>query len=152
MSDAKKSESRLSRKNMLQGAAVTAAALVAGAACADEKHKHMHEGKHGKLIASAHHCLMSGETCMDHCMEFFKKGDTKLAKCADSVNEMLAMCTALGRMAAYNSEYLKDVAQVCLKVCETCEKECRKHAKHHAVCKACADSCKECIRECKKVA
>ena len=59
--------------------------------------------------------------------ELFKMGDTSVAECADVAHEMLASCTAMGKLASYDSRHLKDFVRVCIGVCEDCEKACREH-------------------------
>ncbi|MDH5446253.1 MAG: four-helix bundle copper-binding protein [Gammaproteobacteria bacterium] len=152
MSDSIDQKTGLTRREVLLGTgAVLASAGIPNAFAADGHH-HGHQGKHSKLIESALHCMRDGEACLDHCMQFFKKGDTSMAACAESVTELVAMCTALQKMASYDSKHLGKLASVCMKVCKDCEKECNKHAKKHEVCAACARSCKDCIKACKKIA
>ncbi len=86
-------------------------------------------------------CVGTGNACLQHCFAMFGAGDTSLAKCADSVNLMLAICRATGVVAAGDSRYRAQMVQLCSAVCEDCEKECRKHEKEHAICKTCADAC-----------
>lgn len=147
--------SSLSRRELLYMAAgaTASAALTSGVAIAGKEHaghaahaKNEHQG----LIDSALDCVKTGQLCLDHCMELFKQGDTSVADCADSVNELLAMCTALSQMVAYQSRHLKAFATVCVEVCKDCEKECRKH-EEHAQCKDCAESCASCIKELEKI-
>ena len=149
----------INRRELLRGAVALSALTAAGAATAASggHDHHAHHGGHAanpheELIDSALDCVKTGTICQDHCVELIKAGDTSIAECLDSVQEMLAMCTALAKMAAYQSDQLKAVAKICAEVCRRCEKECRKHAEHHAQCKACAESCKRCIEACEKVA
>ena len=140
-------------KNAVVASTVVGATLSAKSSLASEsKHHHHAENKNQTAIDAALHCVKSGQLCMDHCIELFKNGDTSVAKCADTVNEMLAMCTALSQMAAYRSSHLKDFAKVCAAVCEDCKKECEKHSDKHVECKDCADSCGDCIDACKNIA
>ena len=146
----------LTRREMLCLAATTTAAatLASGAtfaASSDHDHAHHSKNENEGLIDSAFDCVKKGQLCMDHCMELFKVGDTSVAECADSVNEMLAMCNALAQMAAYRSSHLSNLAKVCIDVCNDCEKKCREHEEDHSECKACADSCAICAEECEKV-
>ncbi len=143
----------LERRKVLTSAGVVAAAAVVSPALAfgaDEQHEH-HENAQANLVDTALDCIKTGQTCIDHCIELFKSGDTSVAKCADTVQEMLAICTALSQFASYKSKYLPNLAKVCIDVCTDCEEECRKHAEKHAECKACADSCVKCVEECKKL-
>lgn len=141
------------RRNLLKGLALSTAALAASPALAGADHSHHHHmSKMNKaLINIANECAQHGDECVAHCIELFKTGDTSLAKCADTVNEMIVMCRALAKMATYESAQLVAVAKICIDVCQVCADECNKHADTHPNCKACAESCEDCIKECKKI-
>ena len=143
-----------SRRDLLKGLVATSAALATGSVLAGTDHSHHHHNKtdYSALIKIANECAQHGDECIDHCIELFKTGDTSLAKCADTVNEMIVMCTALAKMATYDSKQVKAVAKVCMDVCQVCADECGKHADKHPNCKACEQSCLECIEEIKKLA
>jgi Cys-rich four helix bundle protein (predicted Tat secretion target) len=117
-------------------------------------HGAMDHGAHGgaakfeSLIKSASDCIRTGEICAAHCIA---SGDPQLAACLKSVLTMMPMCDALVRLGALEAPRLKEVAKVCLAICEDCEKECKKHADKHATCKACMDSCTACAKECKAI-
>lgn len=143
----------------------TAAAAVAGAFSASaiaagqhDQHHHDHQHEQGGaprnavLIAATADCLKTGEACLAHCLYLLGNGDKEMAACAQSVNELLASCTALMKLAGQDSRYVPALAKVAGEICANCEKECRKHADHHAECKACAESCAACVKECRKVA
>jgi len=149
-------EVSLSRRNLLAGAAALttlSGMSVLGRANAEEHshqhHQHTIDQGRMRIVEHATDCVMKGETCVAHCLELFKAGDTSVAECADTVHEMLASCTAMAKLAAYDSRHLKDFVRACVGVCEDCEKACREHEKKHAECKACADSCADCIRVCR---
>ena len=146
-------EVRMDRRNFVIGAGVLASAAATGTAFAAEHKSRSHRG-HGRknqaLVDAAMGCISAGQACIDHCLELFKAGDTSVAECAASVQEMLAFCTAFSQFASYDSRHLKNMARICVDVCKDCEKECRKHEKKHAECKDCADACAESVRQCKK--
>jgi Cys-rich four helix bundle protein (predicted Tat secretion target) len=152
MSDNYSNESN-SRRNLLKGLLATAAVVTAAPTLAEGKHSHHHHqmSKINKaLVDIANQCAQHGDECIDHCIELFKSGDTTVAKCAETVNEMIVMCRALAKMGTYQSEHLVAVAKICIDVCQVCADECGKHTKHEQ-CKACEKSCLECIDECKKI-
>jgi len=93
------------------------------------------------FLQAVNGCIGAGQTCLQHCLQMFAGGDTSLAKCAEAVNLMLAMCRATGTFVVSDSRYRAQVIQLCTSVCGDCEHECRKHEKEHAICKACADAC-----------
>lgn len=142
------------RRDLLQGMVALTASLAAGSVLAGAEHVHHAESAAtpNTLVQAALDCVKAGQTCTNHCIGLFKRGDTSTAACMAAVTEMLAMCTALSQMASYNSVYLPALASVCAKVCQNCEQECRKHENKHSACKACAESCAHCITECEKVA
>lgn len=152
MSDNTNSENS-SRRHLLKGLLATAAVAAATPALAKKEHAHHHHNMskiNKALVDIANQCTQHGDECIDHCIELFKSGDTTVAKCAETVNEMIVMCHALAKMGTYQSEQLVAVAKICIDVCEICAEECGKHTEH-AQCKACEESCLECIKECKKI-
>ncbi|CAD5374211.1 conserved exported hypothetical protein [Rubrivivax sp. A210] len=157
----------MQRRHLVQAAAALAAAT-ATAASAQVKPKaeakpaqgmgeHAHHGahhgsgKHAALMRSASHCLMTGEVCLQHCLVLLGEGDKSMAACAKSVNELIAICTALRSLAAQESPLLPRMAKLAMDSCLACEKECRKQDKHKE-CVDCGDACKECADECRKIA
>ena len=151
------------RDLMSAGVAAVAVGAAATAFAQDEHagHDHHHEADGATpaaavpvrqtLIDSAFDCLKAGQLCLDHCLESFVAGTTALALCARSVDQMLAVCGALTKLAAANSPHLPAQATLAAAICDECEKECRKHSQHHATCKACAEACAACAEACRKV-
>jgi Cys-rich four helix bundle protein (predicted Tat secretion target) len=148
------------RELLLAGAGAAVLWMGAGRALAAEHEQHGHEKHyfeakapraHRALTVAANDCVAKGQVCLSHCFETFRLGDTTMAECATAVQEMLSVCTALGNLAAYDSRYLKDMARVCIPVCEGCEKECRIHEQHQPECKDCADACAVVVREARKL-
>lgn len=137
-------------------AAAVAGAISANAMAAEhDHHDHDHGGmamRNAGVIATSSDCIKLGEACLAHCLYLLGSGDTTMVGCAQSVNEMLAICNALLRLASQDSKLLPAMAKVAADACASCEKECRKHEKKHAECKACADACAACLKECKKIA
>lgn len=149
----------MDRRTLLQTATLTALAGLAGTAQATSPpvraHQHHHHGgdsRFGKLASSAGHCISTGETCLARCLVLLGQGDKEMAACGQSVSELLAVCTALQKLALQESNHTAALARMALAVCEECEKECRKHEKKHKQCKDCADACADCTRQCKQLA
>ncbi len=145
------------RRSVLTGASAvlaTAAVVASSQSHAEEMDHSAHHGmkKHQNVTHAAFHCVMMGQACMEHCLVLFQNGDTSVAACARTVQEMIPMCQTLAQLSALDSQHLAALAKVCIAVCTSCEKECRKHAKTHIDCKNCADSCLACIKECEKIA
>ncbi len=142
----------LIKNAMAASVAIGATVSATSAISSEDRHKHHSKNKNQDIIDTALICLKDGQACLDHCFELLKDGDTNIAKCAESVTEMLVMCDGLSKMASYRSPHLKDFAEVCAAVCKDCQKECEKHADKHVECKKCAESCADCIDACKEVA
>ena len=137
------------RREFLAGAALAGLAVpLAGNAAAETKHHH-HGTHHPELTKLALDCVGLGEACVAHCIKVLSTGDNSLADCLTSVNAMLPMCAALARFAASDAKRLKDLARVCIDVCDDCAKECEKHAAEHEECKLCGEACNACIKACK---
>jgi hypothetical protein len=56
----------------------------------------------------------------------------------------------LCRRAGSNEAVLKEMLELCARVCEACAIECEKHDHEH--CKLCAQICRECSDDCLKAA
>lgn len=119
----------------------------------DHSHMHAAAAVNAALQKTALACIEAGQLCLNHCLSSFAAGDLSMAGCARSVDQMLAVCAALAKLASTGSPLLAAMAKaVALPMCLECEQECRKHADRHAECKACADACKACAEECRKLA
>lgn len=147
----------MQRREVLKTVAgAVAVAMVAPAMAATEGHEHHHDHGGGKpfsgVIDSSSDCLKTGEACLAHCLVLLGQGDKEMVGCAQSVNELLATCTALMKLAAQGSSFTPAMARMAADVCVSCENECRKHANQHAECKACADACADCSKACTAIA
>ena len=89
---------------------------------------------------------------MQHCLDALAKGDKSLGECAQMVNQMLAVCRAVGPIVDANGRFVRPMAQLCAEVCADCEQACRKHAQHHAICAQCADACAATVKAAKPLA
>ena len=147
----------MNRRELLLGGMALAGAAVVGNAQAAE-HDHMMHGHHhgapanASLAIAASDCVQKGEVCLSHCLELLGQGDKDMASCAQSVNQVLALCGALQQLANQNSKQLPKLAAIAMDACKQCEDECKKHADKHESCKACGESCAACAKECKKLA
>ncbi len=144
----------MNRRELLLGAASLVAAAATSNAFATDEHEHHHHMDAGNqaLTTAIADCIQRGQVCLNHCIELMGMGEKEMADCAKSVNQMLAICTALQQVANQSSKYLPPLAKVAMDACRDCEDTCKKHAEKHEVCKACMDSCNTCAKECKKVA
>lgn len=152
------------RALLLGGLAMAGTALAGRAIAAEHQHDmsgmagmghdmgaHHHDAPYAALALAASDCLQKGQACLSHCLVLLGEGDKAMAACAQSVNQMLALCAAVQQLANQNSKQLSRVAAIAMDACQQCEDECKKHADKHAVCKACGESCAACYKECKKL-
>lgn len=140
------------REWLISGVALAGAAMV-GSVQAVESHVHHHTvAANTGLLAAASDCVQKGQLCLSHCLTLLGQGDKEMATCAQSVNQMLAVCGALQQLASQASPFLTRQAKIAMDVCKQCEDACEKHADMHAECKACMESCATCYKECRKVA
>jgi Cys-rich four helix bundle protein (predicted Tat secretion target) len=143
--------SAISRRALLAGTAALAVGVSTSGAMAADLDAHSGDRTdRGSLVRAAGDCGIVGELCQAHCQQMLASGDTRLAACSASVNEMMASCSALMQLAASDSQYLPAMAKLCSEILEDCKAICEKHSKHD-VCKACAEACGACLEECKKV-
>lgn len=143
----------MDRRDLLKSAGMLAMAGVAVQAMAGEHdHHHMAAAQPSSLVESLATCLQKGEACLAHCLVLLGEGNKEMAACAQSVNQMLAVCTALQKLVIQQSAYAPALAKVAMDICLDCEKECRKHEKKHETCKACAEACAACAKDCKAIA
>lgn len=145
------------RRNLLKGIGLTTAALGTGLAFKANAEMVDHSMMHHdipidpsleELMDYQLECIKMGEICNQHCMHMFQMGDTTLADCSISVQELVAACNVVLKLASFNSSHLNDFIRASIKVCETCEEECKKHAEKHIQCKDCAEACRDCIDFC----
>jgi Cys-rich four helix bundle protein (predicted Tat secretion target) len=144
----------MERRELLKAVGMVSAVAMVNTGHADaDPHEHHHAGPgNAALVDAAFGCVKAGDACLDHCLQVLSTGDKSMSECARSVSELVAVCGALGKLAAANSALLPKYAAVVRMSCDNCEKECRKHEDKHATCKACADACAACSRECAKLA
>lgn len=115
-------------------------------------HAHHHVHGNPELLEAAHACMAKGDACIAHCIMMLSSGDTSMADCAKTVQDMRATMVGLAALAASGNPRLPALARIALDLCKECEAACRKHADTHAVCRECADACARCVAACQKIA
>lgn len=149
----------MDRRELLKVASSAALGVIASNVMANEHEHHHDSGQHShhanpnqSLLDTTGTCIQRGEVCVNHCLMLLADGEKEMAACARSVHEMLAICTALQKLASYESKQLSAMAKLAMNTCQACEDECRKHEKKHAACHDCAEACAACYKECKAIA
>ena len=111
-------------------------------------------GSIDEVVKAAQHCLGTGIACLRHCQEMLAKGETSMADCEATTENMLAACEAMVKIGGYRSAAEKDMkamARACAAFCRACVETCAKH-KQHAPCAACLESCAACAKACEAYA
>lgn len=96
-------------------------------------HEHMH-----LLMNCFSACCACAKMCID---EGHKKSAILCNECAD-------VCSLAIKFHSSDSEFNKQVLQLCAQVCKRCGEECSKMEAAH--CKQCSVLCFECAEACKK--
>lgn len=99
------------------------------------------EGALATWSEAARECLAAGDRCMWHCITLLGQGNTSMQDCAQKCHQMLAICRAVGPIAAMDSPHAGALAALCRDVCSECAAACRPHAGHHPVCRDCMQAC-----------
>jgi len=142
----------MNRREILVGAGAVLAAAAAHAqqkkAPPPAKPADPHAGHHGgasPLVDAAADCVKKGRVCLSHCLTLLGSGDTSVAGCAKSVNDMVALAEALVAVGGAGSKHTAALAKLTADVSRECEAECKKHADKHEVCKACMECCQRLV-------
>lgn len=141
----------MNRRQMLHGAGAIALAGITAQAIAANPATAPAAATSSGLAQSTGDCVRTGQACLAHCIDMLGQGDTDMAECARSVNQLIALCAALQSLATQDSAYTAKLAKVTMQACSECKKECDKFLQH-TVCKACADACADCYRHCEQIA
>lgn len=96
-----------------------------------------------QLLEAATECVRAGELCLSHCLQMFATGHTDMAACAQSVRDMIPVCSATATLAAASSQHLHAMAGVCAQVCASCIAACKPHQN--------APSCAGCLEACERM-
>ena len=103
------------------------------------------------VAEAAHACVAIADDCLRHCHQRLSSGDTTMAECHGTVLNMIAVCTAMTKLATYRTAsmaHAKSLAAACRELCLECANACKVHAGHHAECKACMQHCEKCAEAC----
>lgn len=60
-------------------------------------------------------------------------------------------CWTASQLMSRDSEFVKQISNTCVELCDACAEECEKHQDMEH-CKLCAQTCRKCAEECRKMA
>lgn len=105
------------------------------------------------LADAAHHlmyCAKMCASCADACMAEAMDMTQCIRMCLDCSD----VCEATGRLAVRRTgndqPMLRELLELCARMCEACAAECEKHDHEH--CTLCAQICRECAADCRNAA
>ncbi|MCJ7422191.1 four-helix bundle copper-binding protein [Sphingomicrobium astaxanthinifaciens] len=104
----------------------------------------------GDAVHHAMYCAMMCMSCADAC----SAEEMDMTQCVRSCSDCSDVCTATARLGARragsNEAVLKEMLELCARVCDACARECEGHDNPH--CTLCAQICRECAEDCRKAA
>ena len=98
------------------------------------------------LMYCAKMCLSCADACMAEKMD--------MTQCIRTCLDCSDVCEATGKLAVRragaNEQVLREMLELCARVCDACAAECDRHEHEH--CKLCAQMCRECAEDCRNAA
>ena len=102
----------------------------------------------GDAVHHAMYCANMCLSCADACLAEPMDMTQCIRACLDCADVCEAM-TRLGlRRTGSNEIVLREMLELCSRVCDACAAECDSHDHEH--CKLCAQICRECADDCRK--
>ena len=102
---------------------------------------------------AAHHLMYCARMCVS-CADACGAEQEDMRQCIRSCVDCADVCEAAGKLSvrrtASNEAVLKEMLELCARVCDSCAVECEKHDHEH--CKLCAQMCRECAEDCRNAA
>jgi len=102
---------------------------------------------------AVHHLMYASKmalSCADSCMA---EGHG-MVQCTRLCLDASDICEATSRLGARRTgedqAILRELLELCARMCERCAAECEKHDHEH--CRLCAQICRECAEDCRKAA
>ena len=104
----------------------------------------------GQAVKHAMYCAAICNSCADAC----SAEEMDMRQCIRTCMDCSDVCEATGKLATRrtgsNEQVLREMLELCARVCDECAAECEKHQHEH--CRLCAQMCRECAEDCRKAA
>ncbi|HLN56780.1 MAG TPA: four-helix bundle copper-binding protein [Bacteroidales bacterium] len=98
-------------------------------------------------IDALNECATECIHCANACLE---EQDVKmLSRCIKLDFECADICILTAKMLAGDTEFHKEICEMCANICDTCAQECEKHSRTMDHCERCARVCHNCADECR---
>ena len=102
---------------------------------------------------AAHHLMYCARMCLS-CADACAAEKMDMRQCIRTCLDCSDICEATGKLAVRrtgaNEQVLREMLELCARVCDACAAECEKHDHEH--CKLCAQMCRECAADCRNAA
>jgi hypothetical protein len=99
---------------------------------------------------AVHHAMYCAKMCLS-CADACLAEDLDMVQCIRLCTDCAAICdttAAIGlRQTGDNDQMLREMLELCARMCDVCAAECERHDHEH--CKLCAQMCRECADDCR---
>ena len=104
----------------------------------------------GDAVHHAMYCAKMALSCADACLSEPMDMSQCIRACLDCADVCEATTRVGLRRTGTNETVLREILELCARVCDSCAAECDKHDHEH--CKLCAQICRECAADCRRAA
>jgi hypothetical protein len=106
--------------------------------------------KYQTCINACNICFETCEFCATLCL---REEDVKMmAKCIQLCHDCATICVTASQVMSRDSDYVKQICNLCANIYDACAAECEKHQQHMEHCRLCAQACRKCVEECRIMA
>jgi hypothetical protein len=116
---------------------------------------HPQAGEHVNqpLGDAVHHAMYCAKMCLS-CADACAAESMDMTQCIRTCLDCADICDATAnvglRRTGSNAQVVRELLELCARMCEACATECEHHDHEH--CKLCAQMCRECAEDCRKAA
>jgi hypothetical protein len=105
------------------------------------------------LTDAVHHAMYCAKMCLS-CADACLAEDMDMVQCITLCLDCADICDSTTNIAlrqtGMHDQMLRELLQLCARVCDACAAECESHDMGH--CKLCAQMCRECAEDCRNAA
>jgi len=106
----------------------------------------MLDEKEQQLVRTLQECMIACNHCFNECLA--GPNVEMMLDCIRLDRDCAEFCSYLEQAIIRKSPFAKELASLCISICEACAKECQKH--NHKHCQYCSDICLQCAEACKQ--
>ena len=102
---------------------------------------------------AVHHAMYCAKMCLS-CADACQAEPMDMTQCIRTCLDCSDICEATARLALRRTGddqgMVRELLELCARMCEACAAECERHEHEH--CKLCAQICRECAADCRNAA